>query len=75
MLVLEPTRRLSIVKIKEHEWMLMDGAGIRSCPPSPTTQSKNSVGQYNEQILRIMQSLGIDQHKTLEVSSWKICQL
>lgn len=66
MLVLEPSRRYTIVKIKEHEWMLMDGAGIRSCPPSPTLQPKNNVGQYNEQILRIMQSLGIDQQKTLE---------
>ena len=67
MLVLDPSRRYSIAKIKQHEWMLMDGGGVRSCPPSPTISHKGKVGQYNEQILRIMQSLGIDQQKTMEV--------
>ncbi|XP_070203613.1 serine/threonine-protein kinase SIK2-like [Littorina saxatilis] len=66
MLVLEPSRRYSIARIKTHEWMLMEGGGVKSCPPSPTFGYKAKVGQYNEQILRIMQSLGIDQQKTME---------
>ena len=69
MLVLEPSRRYTIARIKQHDWMLMDGGGGKSCPPSPTVGHKAKVGQYNEQILRIMQSLGIDQQKTMEVSS------
>ena len=68
MLVLEPSRRYTIPRVKQHEWMLMDGGGGKSCPPSPTIGHKAKVGQYNEQILRIMQSLGIDQQKTMEVS-------
>ncbi|XP_076457620.1 uncharacterized protein LOC143291577 isoform X2 [Babylonia areolata] len=67
MLVLEPSRRYSIARIKQHEWMLLDGGcGGRSCPPSPTLGPGPKVGQYNEQILRIMQGLGIDQQKTME---------
>lgn len=27
------------------------------------------VGEYSEQVLRLMHSLGIDQHKTIEVSA------
>nr|KAG5708727.1 hypothetical protein BaRGS_034944 [Batillaria attramentaria] len=66
MLVLDPSRRYSVARIKQHQWMLVDGSTGRSCPPSPTVNHKVKVGQFNEQILRIMQSLGIDQQKTLE---------
>lgn len=66
MLVLDPSRRYSVLKIKQHQWMQAEGGAARSCPPSPTVDHKAKVGQFNEQILRIMQSLGIDQQKTLE---------
>lgn len=29
-----------------------------------------SVGEYSEQVLRLMHSLGIDQHKTVEVRAF-----
>lgn len=73
MLVLDPMRRYTIEQIKQHRWMLMEGGAWKSCPSSPTvgTVGQNAkVGQFNEQILRIMQSLGIDQQKTMEVT-WK----
>ncbi|KAH9499423.1 Serine/threonine-protein kinase sik2 [Bulinus truncatus] len=66
MLVLEPNKRYSIVQIRGHRWMQMDGGSPRSAPPSPIIGYNASVGEFNEQILRIMQSLGIDQKKTME---------
>ncbi|CAM1314792.1 SIK2 (predicted) [Pycnogonum litorale] len=65
MLVLDPNKRFTISKIKQHKWML----------ESPTTIIDKSLrivssvsptksGEFSEQILRIMQSLGIDTNKT-----------
>ena len=80
MLVLEPKKRFSIRQIKSHRWMTCDGGQPKETNPgmcnlqagnhSNTVTSVNpsgGIGDYNEQILRLMQSLGIDQSKTLEV--------
>lgn len=66
MLVLEPTKRFSIEQIKNHRWMQMGEGGPRSAPPSPLIGYNAKVGEFNEQILRLMQSLGINQQKTME---------
>ncbi|XP_046382873.1 uncharacterized protein LOC124153627 [Ischnura elegans] len=71
MLVLEPSKRFSIEQVKRHRWMVAEG------PPRllPSTSSPSSVAspnsftshpEPNEQILRLMQSLGIDAGKTRE---------
>nr|CAH7733888.1 unnamed protein product [Callosobruchus chinensis] len=60
MLVLEPNKRYTVQQIKKHRWMQMS-----SPPPLPPTISLSST-QPNEQILRLMQSLGIDSSKTRE---------
>jgi hypothetical protein len=39
----------------------------KSSPPSPMMGINAKLGEFNEQILRLMQSLGIDQQKTKEV--------
>ncbi|CAH1795903.1 unnamed protein product [Owenia fusiformis] len=67
MLVLDPNKRYSIAQIKRHKWMLMEGSLPEPIVPiiSPHIESAK-VGEYNEQILRCMQSLGIDQQKTTE---------
>lgn len=62
MLVLEPSKRYSISQIKRHRWMQVD------IPPSIPTVIPATNTQPNEQILRLMQSLGIDSSKTREVS-------
>ncbi|XP_070551724.1 serine/threonine-protein kinase SIK2-like [Ptychodera flava] len=64
MLVIDPAKRYTIDQIKRHKWMLMDGGPPRSlvCDVPPVSQP----GEYNEQVLRLMQSLGIDQQKTKE---------
>ncbi|KAG7281736.1 hypothetical protein CRUP_028050, partial [Coryphaenoides rupestris] len=51
------------------KWMLMDGrlhaAHARNQPAAPC-EGEAGVGEYSEQVLRLMHSLGIDQHKTVE---------
>lgn len=61
MLVLEPNKRYSIQQIKKHRWMQI---GVPPTLPPPFNLSNTSP---NEQILRLMQSLGIDSTKTREV--------
>lgn len=60
MLVLEPNKRYTIQQIKKHRWIQM---GVLPSFP-PTLPTSNT--QPNEQILRLMQSLGIDSSKTRE---------
>ncbi|XP_021372693.1 serine/threonine-protein kinase SIK2-like [Mizuhopecten yessoensis] len=67
MLVLDPSKRLTIGQIKKHKWMLADGGPPKlQSPPSPIIGYNAKIGEFNEQILRLMHSLGIDQHKTME---------
>ncbi|XP_035479440.1 serine/threonine-protein kinase SIK2 isoform X2 [Scophthalmus maximus] len=68
MLVLDPSKRLSVAQIKEHKWMVLDVPVQRPVlyqQPLPT-EGEAVVGEYSEQVLRLMHSLGIDQHKTIE---------
>lgn len=67
MLVLNPSRRLTINQIKSHPWMVADGEQPKSAPQSPIPGYNAKLGDFNEQILRLMQGLGIDQQKTIEV--------
>ncbi|CAG9762053.1 unnamed protein product [Ceutorhynchus assimilis] len=60
MLVLEPNKRFTIQQIKKHRWIQ---TGILPTFP-PTIPTSNT--HPNEQILRLMQSLGIDSSKTRE---------
>ncbi|KAK9870851.1 hypothetical protein WA026_009814 [Henosepilachna vigintioctopunctata] len=60
MLVLDPTKRISVVQIKKHRWMQI------SVPPISPSFISTTHKQPNEQILRLMQSLGIDSSKTRE---------
>lgn len=65
MLVLEPGKRYTIPQIKRHRWMAGAGEAIR--PVVPTISP--SLQEPNEQILRLMHSLGIDIARTREVRS------
>lgn len=64
MLVLEPNKRYSIQQIKKHRWMQM------VVPPTLPPSFAISNLAPNEQILRLMQSLGIDSVKTREVNNF-----
>lgn len=62
-LVLDPTRRYSLQQILSHPWMQ---AEVPPTPPLHQVQPMAEVGTINEQILRLMQSLGIDPARTKE---------
>ncbi|KAM9298861.1 serine/threonine-protein kinase SIK2 [Gastrophryne carolinensis] len=66
MLVLEPSKRLSIVQIKEHKWMMTEVPVHRPVLYAQSQDKDTSLGEHNEQVLRLMHSLGIDQQKTIE---------
>lgn len=64
MLVLDPIKRYTIEQIKRHRWMMAEAME----PINTNTIITNSIGtsecEPNEQILRLMQGLGIDAQKT-----------
>nr|Q8CFH6.1 RecName: Full=Serine/threonine-protein kinase SIK2; AltName: Full=Salt-inducible kinase 2; Short=SIK-2; AltName: Full=Serine/threonine-protein kinase SNF1-like kinase 2 [Mus musculus]BAC53845.1 salt inducible kinase 2 [Mus musculus] len=66
MLVLDPSKRLSIAQIKEHKWMLIEVPVQRPILYPQEQENEPSIGEFNEQVLRLMHSLGIDQQKTVE---------
>ena len=73
MLVLDPSKRLTIAQIKEHKWMLIEVPAQRSILYAPGQENQPSIGEYNEQVLRLMHSLGIDQQKTIAVKqTWAV---
>nr|CAD7441138.1 unnamed protein product [Timema bartmani] len=65
MLVLDPSKRYCVENIKRHRWMVAEAPRLL-----PSTGEHLSAGtaksEPNEQILRLMQSLGIDAVKTRE---------
>jgi len=67
MLVRDPKKRYTIAQIKQHKWMEVQSGQPKDPAPSPIGHHNSDAGEYNEQILRLMQSLGIDQLKTVQV--------
>uniref|UniRef100_A0A8C4VFY2 non-specific serine/threonine protein kinase n=1 Tax=Gopherus evgoodei TaxID=1825980 RepID=A0A8C4VFY2_9SAUR len=67
MLVVDPTKRITIAQIKQHKWMQADPSlqQQQSLPFSMQNYNSN-LGDYNEQVLGIMQTLGIDRRRTVE---------
>uniref|UniRef100_A0A674K2C3 non-specific serine/threonine protein kinase n=1 Tax=Terrapene triunguis TaxID=2587831 RepID=A0A674K2C3_9SAUR len=67
MLVVDPTKRITIAQIKQHKWMQADPSLQQQQSLSFSMQNYNSnLGDYNEQVLGIMQTLGIDRRRTVE---------
>lgn len=67
---MDPTKRITISQIKQHKWMQADPSLQQQQSLSFSMQNYNSnLGDYNEQVLGIMQTLGIDRQRTVEVSS------
>lgn len=67
--MLDPSKRLSVAQIKQHKWMVLEVPVQRPLlyQQSSTAEEDAGLGEYSEQVLRLMHSLGIDQHKTVEV--------
>jgi hypothetical protein len=72
MLVVDPAKRITIAQIRQHRWMQADPTLLQQDDPAFDMQGYTSnLGDYNEQVLGIMQALGIDRQRTIEVS--KLC--
>lgn len=71
MLVLEPMKRYTIEQIKKHRWMSTEPYTAPVAAPDPVRSPAHTSthNEPNEQVLRLMQSLGIDPIKTKEVSN------
>lgn len=69
MLVVDPAKRITIAQIRQHRWMQADPTLLQQDDPAFSMQGYTSnLGDYNEQVLGIMQALGIDRQRTVEVS-------
>ncbi|XP_053608501.1 serine/threonine-protein kinase SIK2 [Plodia interpunctella] len=68
MLVLEPMKRYTIEQIKKHRWMSSEPYAAPAVAVDPARSPAHAPAQHdpNEQVLRLMQSLGIDPVKTKE---------
>lgn len=66
MLVVEPGKRITLAQIRQHRWMQ-----AHPCPPPacPAIGYSSNLGDYDEQVLGIMQTLGVDRQRTVEVSA------
>lgn len=70
MLVVDPAKRITIAQIRQHRWMQAEPSVPRPpCPAFPTLGYTSSLGHYDEQVLGVMHSLGIDRQRTVEVST------
>lgn len=70
MLVVDPAKRITIAQIRQHRWMQADPTLLQQDDPTYSMQGYTSnLGDYNEQVLGIMQALGIDRQRTVEVST------
>lgn len=68
MLVVDPTRRITVAQIKQHRWMLADPTAARQILTHSLTEYNSNLGDYSEPVLSIMNTLGIDRQKTIEVT-------
>ncbi|XP_038616154.1 serine/threonine-protein kinase SIK1 [Tachyglossus aculeatus] len=71
MLVVEPAKRITVAQIKQHRWMQTGPAPQPPLPPpSPLCFAlhgyNSNLGDYDEQVLGIMQTLGVDRQRTVE---------
>lgn len=69
MLVVDPAKRISMAQIRQHRWMQADPSLLPpACPAFSLLSYNSSLGDYDEQALAIMQALGVDRQRTVEVS-------
>uniref|UniRef100_H3BBZ1 non-specific serine/threonine protein kinase n=1 Tax=Latimeria chalumnae TaxID=7897 RepID=H3BBZ1_LATCH len=66
MLVVDPAKRINIAQIKQHRWIQADPSLPQQVQPFSMENYNSNLGDYNEQVLGIMQTLGIDRQRTTE---------
>lgn len=68
MLVVDPAKRISVAQIKQHRWMLADPTAAHQTLSHSLTEYNSNLGDYSEPVLGIMNTLGIDRQRTIEVT-------
>lgn len=68
MLTLDPRKRATIEQIKRHKWMQTDQ---NKYPGLCDLNPKCDFNQPQQQVLKLMQALGIDSDRTVQVSHLK----
>lgn len=68
MLVVDPARRISVAQIKQHRWMMADPTAAHQTLSHSLTEYNSNLGDYSEPVLGIMNTLGIDRQRTIEVT-------
>ncbi|XP_077524688.1 serine/threonine-protein kinase SIK2-like [Amblyomma americanum] len=64
MLVLEPSRRLTVDQVKRHRWLQPAGMHAPMTAAAPSDREAARRGILDDGVLRLMQSLGIDPART-----------
>lgn len=76
MLAVDPAKRISIAQIRQHRWVRAGPTPPQpACPAFSTLSYSSNLGDYDEQVLGIMQTLGVDRQRTVEVSIHLTCTL
>jgi len=75
MLVVDPARRISMAQIKQHRWMLADPTAAHQTLSHSLTEDNSNLGDYSEPVLGIMNTLGINRQKTIEVTERSVLEL
>lgn len=67
MLVRDPEKRYTIEQIKKHKWLVADGEPrpIHGYPKAAF--DVNLSEDYSEHVLRLMEQLGLERNKAIEV--------
>lgn len=69
MLVVDPAKRIGLAQIKQHCWMKAEPIALCQALFNPSESERPCQAKsYNEQVLGLMQTLGIDKRRTIEVS-------
>lgn len=68
MLVVDPAKRINVAQIKQHRWMLADPTAAHQTLSHSLTEYNSNLGDYSEPVLGIMNTLGIDRQRTIEVT-------
>lgn len=68
MLVVDPARRITVAQIKQHRWMLADPTAAHQTLSHSLVEYNSNLGDYSEPVLGIMNTLGIDRQRTIEVT-------
>lgn len=63
-----------MAQIKQHRWMLADPTAAHQTLSHSLTEYNSNLGDYSEPVLGIMNALGIDRQRTIEVNRTKSCK-